>query len=49
VNLRKYKPNNFLSAVSNSNAKLDWDVGDFHRKKKVQKAFGEDADLDDLK
>jgi hypothetical protein len=49
VNLRKYRPNNFLSTVSNSTAKLDWDNGDFHRKKKVQKAFEENADMDDLK
>ncbi|KAI6191564.1 hypothetical protein M3Y97_00241700 [Aphelenchoides bicaudatus] len=48
LNLRKYKPNNFMSAVTNSSAKLDWDAGDFQRKKKIQQAFSENAELDDL-
>jgi len=48
VNLRKYKPNHFQSSVTQSNVKLDWDNSDFHRQKKVQKAFEDDANLDDL-
>lgn len=49
VNLRKYKPNNFESDTLRSTVKLNWDGDDFHRKKKVQKAFDDNADLEDLR
>ncbi|KAI6244061.1 ESF1-like protein [Aphelenchoides fujianensis] len=38
VDLKRYTPKHFRSAIVRTNAKLDWDDGDFHRKKKIQRA-----------
>ncbi|KAI6173361.1 Methionine--tRNA ligase, cytoplasmic [Aphelenchoides besseyi] len=48
VNSKHYTPKHFRSAIVKTAAKLEWDDGDFHRQRKIQKAFDEDADLDEF-
>ncbi|KAI6205516.1 ESF1-like protein [Aphelenchoides besseyi] len=48
VNSKRYTPKHFRSAIVKTAAKLEWDDGDFHRQRKIQKAFNEDADLDEF-